>query len=321
MTARSNGRLKDMPTSAPIKRLNRPPDPRRFRQTERDLALLLTCARFRFASSVQLARSVGGSPQVVVRRLQHLFAHGYVDRPPSQFTHLAAFVEGSQPLIYALARKGAQCLAEHGHRIRASIHGLTQTNESATAPFLAHTLEIADVVIAAEQDCTAHDYQLIDQHELIAYAMPEATRKKADPLRLRVSYVGPDHRSESMAVVPDRLFAVMRDGQRWNLALELDRGTERIRNKFALKHRGYFEAWRQGAFREQWAFERLRVLTVTTSEKRIDSMIAAQRAVLGERAPGLFLYTTRERLAHGRFLGRIWKNVLTDRISLVPSAT
>ena len=171
-------------------------------------------------------------------------------------------------------------------------------------------------MIRAIEACGARGYDLVDQHELIHHAMPAKTRAKADPLRLRVSFTGPDGRAESLAVVPDRLFALLRDGQRWNLALELDRGTERIRNKFALKHRGYYEAWRQGAVRELWNFERLRVLTVTTSDTRIDNMITAQRALIGDRVPGLFLYTTGERLAHGGFLGRIWKSVLTDQISL-----
>ena len=314
------GRMEDMPLMTPIKRLTRPKEPPPFRLTARDIALLIACAAFRFATSVQLARIVGGSSQQIVRRLQFLFAHGYLDRPPGQFVHLAAFVEGSQPLIYALTRKGALKVAELGHHAGIDPEHVSQNNRSATSPFIAHTLAITEFMLAAESSCTDAGLELIDQHRLIALTMPEATRKQRDPLRLPIRCLGPDRKPTTIAAVPDRLFSIVREKERTNYALEIDRGTERIRNKFSLKHYAYLEAWRQDAFKTQWAFQRLRVATVTTSEKRIDNMLAAQRATTNDAAPGLFIYTTFERVAAEGILAPIWKSAEQDNLSLLGSS-
>src|SRR5437870_5005325 len=82
-----------MPTAAaPIKRLSRPEVPPPFRITERDIAMLRAIGQFRFLSSQQVQRIVGGSERGVRNRLRNLFAHGYLDRPHHQHAELAAFL-------------------------------------------------------------------------------------------------------------------------------------------------------------------------------------------------------------------------------------
>lgn len=304
-----------------LKRLVRPSDPPRFRLTARDVAILAACAQFRFLSSTQIAARVGGSPQQVVRRLQYLFAHAFLDRPPSQFVHLAAFVDGSFPLVYGLSGKGARLLREHGHQAGLDAAHLGQNNRSATAPFLAHTLETAQFVLDAEARCTDAGLAFLDQHRLIATTMPPETQALRDPLRLQVSCLGPNRRPTTIAVIPDRLCSIVRGSERTNYAVEIDRGTERIKNKFSLKHYAYLEAWRQDAFKAQWNFQRMRVLTITTSTARIDNMITAQRAATGETAPGLFLYTTSEKLAAEGLLAPIWKSAKAENVSLLASGS
>ena len=46
-------------------------------------------ARYRFLSSTLIIRLIGGSAQQILRRLQVLFHHGYLDRPTSQVVQLA----------------------------------------------------------------------------------------------------------------------------------------------------------------------------------------------------------------------------------------
>jgi hypothetical protein len=225
------------------------------------------------------------------------------------------FDEGNRPLVYGLARKGARLLADLGLAIDAKLDW-TLKNARATSAFLAHTLETADVMIGFDGAARASNLRLIDQPELRAL-LPDSRRNARNPFRCSVAVRARATATPiSIGIVPDRLFSLAyADDTRHNFALELDRATMDIRaRKISGKssvHRkllGYFHAWRAGLHTDMWGFENFRILTVTTSQKRIDNMIALQREVTRGAAPGLFLFTTRERLAvHGVF-GEAWMN-------------
>ena len=51
-----------------------------------------------------IIRLIGGSAQQILRRLQVLLHHGYLDRLTSQVTQLAF---GNRPFLYGLGRAGA----------------------------------------------------------------------------------------------------------------------------------------------------------------------------------------------------------------------
>lgn len=311
---------------APLKRLSRPKKLPGLRITARDLAILTEVARFRFLSSAQIARLIGGSEATLLVRLKLLFYHVYLDRPRHQHAQLALFFdEGNRPLVYGLARRGAQLLSEQGAAVDASLDWTTK-NARATAAFLAHTLETADAMIAFDEACRASgSAHLIDHHALVPF-MPEATRRLSDPFRCRVEVrTAGQALPIPIAVVPDRLFSLAyADGTRHNYALELDRGTMDIRAKrlagkssFRRKLIGYFHAWRERRHSERWGFKSFRILTITTSEKRIASMRAAQAEVTHGSVPGLFLYTTQDRLAeHGAF-GDAWQNGAGEVVRLI----
>lgn len=310
----------------PLKRLSRPSVPPGFRLTERDVAILHAVARFRFLSSQQLARLIGGSEAALLVRLKLLFYHAYLDRPLHQHAQLAAFFdEGNRPLVYGLAKKGARLLAEMGLAIDHKLDW-TQKNKSATSQFLAHTLEVADAMIGVDLACRdGRALRLIDHHELLPF-MPAKTRNLRDPFRCRIELTDKGLRVPvSIAVVPDRLFSLAYDNAtRLNFALELDRGTMDIRAKqlagkssFRRKLMGYFHAWRARRHTDVWGFQSFRVLTVTTSVKRIEHMIGAQREVTKDSAFGLFLYTTPERLAAHGALGDAWVSGAGERVALV----
>jgi hypothetical protein len=314
---------------APLKRLSRPRKLPALRFTERDLAILRAVARFRFLSSDQIIRLVGGSPQGLLVRLKLLFYHALLDRPRHQHAQLALFFDaGNRPLVYGLARKGAQVLAESGIAVDAKLDWTTK-NARATAAFLAHTLETAEAMIAFDAACrTTGAALLIDHHELLPF-LPQETRRQRDPFRCRVDVRLPDEpRPVPLAVVPDRLFSLAyADGTRHNYALEVDRGTMDVRAKrlagkssFRRKLLGYFHAWRARQHTARWGFKRFRILTVTTSETRVASMLAAQGQVTNGAARGLFLYTTRERLAADGALAPIWMSADADGLSLLEGA-
>jgi hypothetical protein len=216
-------------------------------------------------------------------------------------------------------------LAEHGTPVDQRLDWTTK-NKRATAPFLAHTVEVAEAMLAFRfPTAETGGPQLIDHVELLPL-MPEETRGKRDPFKLSVE-ITHNHKSITIAVVPDRLFSLaFPDGTRMNFALEIDRGTMDINAKrlvgkssFRKKLLGYYNAWRQNKHTDVWAFKSFRVLTVTPSEKRLANMLKAQRDVTNDSVSGFFLYTTPERLAaHGPF-APVWVSGRADHVSLLPS--
>lgn len=326
MTASNTTYNEGMPTiAAPRKRLSRPEAPRAFRITVRDKIILSIIARYRFLTSHQIARVAGGSPQKILRRLQLLFYHAYIDRPEQQHSHLAAFFdEGNRPLVYGLSRKGAQLLSELGMDIDPRLDWTTK-NARATAPFLAHTIEVAETMLAFQSACSpVGSLQLIDHHDLLPF-MPQATQALADPFCIRVSLMH-ERKDITIGVIPDRLLAIAfpANRTRLNFALELDRGTMDVKSKrlvgkssFRRKQIGYFNLWKQNLHTSAWAFQGFRVLTITPSEKRLQHMLASQHEVTRGSAAGLFMYSTPERIASHGILGPAWITSKEEGVSLV----
>jgi hypothetical protein len=303
----------------PIKRLSRPEVPPPFRITERDIAILRAISQFRFLSSHQVERIAGGSERGVRNRLRNLFAHGYLDRPHHQRAELAAFL--NPPLVYGLGKHGARLLADLGRPIDHRLDWTTK-NTRATSPFLAHTIEVAETMMSFTSACHESVARLVDHHELLPL-MPETTREARHPFAVRAKF---RWRSKDIvvAVVPDRLFALVYPDTCHNFALELDRGTMDINAKrivgkssFRRKLLGYFHAWQEKRHAQVRGFKSFRVLTVTTSETRVKNMIATQREVAASCPAGLFLYSTPERLAQHGALGPAWVTRKCDNISLL----
>ncbi len=222
-------KLTEPPAGARQKRFQRNDSAPAIRMTSRDLEILRQIARFRFLSSTQIQRLVGGSAQQVLRRLRAAYDHGHIERPRAQIAELAHFHDdGNRPLVYALAGRGAKVLAAQGYSAVNRIDWTTK-NSRATADFLAHTLETAEVMIGFETACRSEGApRLVDHHALLPY-LPEATRTSDDPFRLDVTVRHVDHELE-VAVIPDRLFSLFLDTtSRLNFGVELDRGTMDLR--------------------------------------------------------------------------------------------
>ena len=171
------------PTSLRRPRFRRVETPPPFQLTARDLAILHAVARFRFLSSTLIIRLVGGSSQQILRRLQLLFHHGYLDRPTSQVAQLAhAFDFGNRPFIYGLGRAGAHVLAEAGIPLKEKLDWTTK-NARATAQFLAHTIETAETMIAFELACRAEGAPTLDRSSRSSSLSPrrDARRRCALP--------------------------------------------------------------------------------------------------------------------------------------------
>jgi hypothetical protein len=131
--------------------------------------------------------------------------------------------------------------------------------------------------------------------------------------------------SVTIPAIPDRLFTLTYDDATTHaFALELDRGTMPIwtnrlvgTSSFRRKLLAYTIAREERRHAQAWGFSSFRILTMTTGEGRIASMIEAQRRVAPQCPPGFFLYSTQERIAHYGALGPAWITSKNDDVSLL----
>ena len=117
----------------------------------------------------------------------------------------------------------------------------------------------------------------------------------------------------SLGIIPDRVFAIeSRDESTAFFFLEADRGTMPIVRKnlsqssFWRKLLAYEATWATGLHRSQFGFRRFRVLTVTTSAARVESLVAACAQL--RRGHGRFLFCDQATFKnHGNMLTMPWK--------------
>lgn len=294
--------------------------------TPRDLDLLRAAYRHRLLRSPHLVALSGGSRQGTLRRLQLLFHHGYLDRPPMQ---LDWYARGSEPLAYALGNRGAEVLKAEGLSRQGGIRWNTK-NRNLSRVFLHHTLAVAEVMVAFEVACRNHEgVQFIPPEEVLAGA-PEATRRLRLPFRWQVE-IRHDGKPHRLGVEPDRVFGLRFEGKPVNrerafFFLEADRGTMPVVRKglaqtsFARKLLGYQETWRRGLHKRHLGIPNFRVLTVTTNPKRVGHLAAACRS-LSDGGSRLFLFADQQRLGAGEILTREWKNGRGELVRLMSNST
>jgi DNA-binding Lrp family transcriptional regulator len=252
--------------------------------TPRDAEILRLLRRHRFLRSNHIAALLGDSRQQLLRRLQKLYHHGYVERPPCQLDYFHR--GGSLAMVYGLGNRGAAFLlrTENSTPIRLDWNA---RNRSATRLFLDHALMISEILVALETECRVRgDVRLRHAEELEHSAQGYAARWSITA-----------HGAEHITVIPDAVFALERtqaDGSTDSVlyCLEADRGTMPVqsanqhRTSIARKLTAYETSWRTNIFRQRFNASRVQVLTVTTSAARLDSITACA----GNRvsAAGLF---------------------------------
>ena len=136
--------------------------------------------------------------------------------------------------------------------------------------------------------------------------------------------VSPHDRPLVIPIIPDRLLALTYpDTTVHHFALELDRGTmdiwaNRLANKSSFRRKllAYSAAREQRRFADAWSCKSLRVLTVTTSEQRIEHMLAAQRRAVPQCPAGFFLYATLARIGEHGALGPAWTTIKGGQLSM-----
>lgn len=248
-----------------------------FQFTPRDLELLRHVAEHRFIKSEWLIKLVGGSRQQILRRLNLLYHHGYLDRPRAQLDYYHQ--GGSRSMVYGLASRGAGRL-RHDLNMPFERMDWTTRNKHVGRLFLEHTLMVSDFMAALELECcTRKDVCLIHGDDL---AKPLGRDQRRDPFRWTVDLPG----KRRVGVVPDKVFALdvtRSDGRinRTHYFLEADRGSMPIsrrdlRQSCILRKLKAYEATQASArIRGMLNVRQFRVIMLITGTERRAHVLSA----------------------------------------------
>src|ERR1035437_2626380 len=182
--------------------------------TKRDREIIWLVHRHQFLRSHQIVALIAGSSQQVLRRLQLLYHHGYLDRPRAQLEYYER--GGARPMVYGLSKKGRKLL----ERELGVTGSWSEKNHDIGRMFLEHALLVSDVMVSLELACRKHDgIKLLYEDQL-------ALRSERQPFQWRVKTPG----GIKLGVIPDRVFALEytdqnAQPQRVYFFLEADRGT------------------------------------------------------------------------------------------------
>lgn len=276
----------------------------RFRLTERDRDIVLAVYEHRVLTTNQIetlffASSTGFKGEVSPKynsrcrlRLQALYHAGYLqrDEQPQKMT------EGRKPLLYFLDVRGAELVAE----VQDVPVGSLDWNPRAprVSPFtLEHLLATNDVRVAAEVSARRHGLE-------ITTWLDDSTLRRLETKEYVYLRIG-DGGEQKVAIVPDGYFVLEhgRVGQegwvRHNQFLETDMGTttgmyaKYGKRDWARKVAAYLQYYRSGKYQERYGTRSMRVLTVTTSERRLANLKGVTEKVGGK---GRFWFTTFEKV-------------------------
>jgi hypothetical protein len=290
-----------------LPRFNRTNSASPLQITARDRQIVQSVYHHRFLRSSQIASLLGNKLQPILRRLQLLYHHRYLERPRAQLDYYHS--TGSRPIVYGLGNKGAALLRnELGMRVADVKWG--EKNRSVGRIYLEHALLISDVMVAFEIASRQNgQIRLINQPE---WLLPSELNREAQPFRWKVSISS----NATLGLIPDRAFALEYQDEsantnRANFFLEADRGTMPVKRSnlsqtsMYRKFLAYEATWQRGIHRSRFGFHRFRVLTVTKSAERLRSLIETCSQLTSGH--GIFLFTDRASISKPEdVFGPIW---------------
>lgn len=238
-----------------------------------------------------------GKRKACERRLRMLTQHELIRR----IQRPVKGPEGLRYHIYALDKAGAEILSYEIGIDPATIDWQPKHDET-TYPLLQHTLETTDFRVALIKACEMRNATL--------FSWSDEKELKSQEMHDYVELAGPLGGRQKIAVIPDAAFVILNGDKQANFCVEIDRGTVTIapkawhRRGWTQKVRAYIEYYQSGAYQRRYQTSSLLVLTVTTSQERLEHMKRATEEAGGDSR---FLFTTFESVQADLLLtGKIW---------------
>lgn len=235
--------------------------------TERDGAIIRLVQDCRLLTGEQIRGMFFASRSTAQYRLQRLFQHEFLNR---HFLTSVTTAPAASPAIYSLGRRGAQVLVERYGYDRQALKLPRQG--SLGWHTVEHTLAINTVRLAFMQAAARQGWTLLEWRDEGQF------RASPDYVRLSDSR----GRAADKPVLPDGYGAIETPRGVMRFFLEVDRGTEQL-SKVAPQIAVYQAYTTSGLYQERFQAKSLRILIVTTSEKRLLSLKQVVEAEGGDR--------------------------------------
>jgi hypothetical protein len=267
----------------------------------KDREVLELTYEYRLLTSTQLGLLLDGRKRSSLKqKLQTLFHHGYLDRPPSQVVWRIT-KQLSWDMTYAITPKGLQSL---GIITKSRIDN---KNQKLTPHFMAHVRAINDIRIAITLATRNHPNLRLE------FWIPEGKWQERIELNNQPKAIRPD----GFFMLCDR--SRLPEHQRYNYFLEYDTGSEdhgRLREKY----RAYISLPEQKQIPNplfpQEPIRGFRVLFVAHSEGRLNNMLRhIAELPMRNSQRQLFYFTTANHIQPTQpetILNPIWKRVIID---------
>jgi hypothetical protein len=141
--------------------------------TARDLVIIRLVHRHRFLRSSHIVALIPGSRQAILRRLQLLFHHSFLERPRCQIDYY--YNGGSREIVYGLGSKGGAVLRQEGAAVRSD---WSEKNRAVKRIFLEHALMVSDFLVKLEISCREAGVRLLNPSDLRLTTMASWTNSR-----------------------------------------------------------------------------------------------------------------------------------------------
>jgi hypothetical protein len=258
--------------------------------TDRDREVIRAVNDHRALTQEQIQALFFTSRSTAQFRLQRLYQNEFLNR---QFLSVVSGGPASSPAIYTLDKRGVQVVIEtFGY----SLKQLRLPKGKFSWQFVEHLLKINDVRVAVALAARANGFTLEEwRDETVFRAAPEyvtLSDKRGNPVK--------------KPVLPDGYFCLATPRGRARFFLEVDRGTEEL-SKFTPQVRVYNTYTESGQYQAAFQAKSLRILIVTSSERRLRTLKAAVVAAGGDRK---YWFTTFQAITAEQVLTHpIWQTV------------
>jgi hypothetical protein len=306
-----------------------------LRLTERDLQIVKTVYQYRAMSAVQIeqlffageteksrqaarlyaARATKPIKQPGIgkrvhcqRRLRLLFHHGYLwrDEQPTKLS------EGRKPFVYRIDERAMELLPDLLDVEPEMIEWDPREN-TVSGPFLEHLLRTNDVRVAITLACQQHGLA-------IEHWIDDKTLKRTHA-QDKVTITGPKGAKTKTTVIPDGYFHLRNDRKEEgkknqhhfleaDLATVVGQRSKWGRKDWVRKIQAYIAYHKSGMYRKRYGTNSLIILTVTTSERRAQTLKTITEEAGGK---GHFWFTTFDQVTPQAVLTEpIWQVACRD---------